>query len=129
MPPVPVPDSATDKSAEKRDARGRFVAGGAPKSPGRPAVARDFREWCRSVLEDGVDGRDAGRNRLLDMLESDGEDRRFALRLLVEYGYGKPAQQVDVNLRQIVAKRAEEEGLDPAEVLAEVEALLKAGMV
>jgi hypothetical protein len=117
----------TDQSAEKRDSRGRFAKGGAPKSPGRPAVARDFKQWCRAVLEEGQAGKPPAREQILDMLESGGEDRRFALRLLVEYGYGKPTQPVDLNIRQLVTQRATEEGLDPDEVLAEVDRMLKAG--
>jgi hypothetical protein len=78
-------------SEEKRDARGRFKPGGAPKSPGRPAVARDFREWCQNVLQHGH-----GRQVIQAMLDADGEDRRFAVRLIVEYAYGKPQQYVDV---------------------------------
>lgn len=118
-------ERCSDQSAEKRDARGRFVKGGAPKSPGRPAVTRDFKAWCRTVLEDGASGRPPAREQIVSMLDEGGEDRRFALRLLVEYGYGKPTQPVDINIRQLVAQRATEEGLDPDEVLAEVERLLK----
>lgn len=37
-----------------------------------------------------------GIKRLISMAEGEGEDCRFALRLLAEYAYGKPQQHVDV---------------------------------
>ncbi len=37
-----------------------------------------------------------GVSTLLSMAEDQGEDRRFALKVLAEYAYGKPQQHVDV---------------------------------
>lgn len=37
-----------------------------------------------------------GAARLIQMAEGEGEDCRFALKLLAEYAYGKPQQHVDV---------------------------------
>ena len=79
------------KSDEKRDHNGRFKPGGAPKSPGRPAIARDFREWCQDILQHGD-----GRQVIESMLKAEGEDRRFAVRMIVEYAYGKPQQHMDI---------------------------------
>ena len=30
------------------------------------------------------------------MLKAEGEDRRFAVRMIVEYAYGKPQQHMDI---------------------------------
>jgi hypothetical protein len=79
------------KSDEKRNNRGWFKPGNSPKSPGRPPVARDFRAWCQDVLHNGH-----GRQVIQQMLEAEGEDRRFAVRLIVEYAYGKPQQHMDI---------------------------------
>ena len=97
-----MPRKKAEQSEEKRDGKGRFLPGGAPKSPGRPAVARVFREWCQHVMDDG-DGKPR-REVILGMLDSDGEDRRFALKLVAEYAYGKPQQHVDVTSQGEVVK-------------------------
>jgi hypothetical protein len=86
----------TEKSGQKaiRDERGRFLPGAAPVSPGRPAIAREFRQKCREFME-----REGGGWDMLIKLAANGKasDRRYALELIAAYAYGKPRQGVEVS--------------------------------
>jgi hypothetical protein len=78
--------------SDKRDNKGRFTKGNAPKSPGRPAVARDFRKRCRDFME--ADGWDI----LIDIAKDrKAKEQRYALELIAAYAYGKPKQGVELS--------------------------------
>lgn len=71
-----------------RDLKGRFTAGN--PGGGRPPEAKALKAWARGVIEN------KGMSALEDMITGEGEDRRFAIKIVLEYGYGKPTQNVDV---------------------------------
>jgi len=78
--------------ADKRDSKGRFTPGNAPKSPGRPAVARDFRKRCREFMED------SGWDELISLAtDRKAKEQRYALELIAAYAYGKPKQGVELS--------------------------------
>lgn len=85
---------ATVVNADKRDSKGRFTKGNAPKSPGRPAVARDFRKRCREFME--AEG--GGWDELISLAKDrKAREQRFALELIASYAYGKPKQGVELS--------------------------------
>lgn len=58
---------------------------------GRPAVAREFREWCKEIMAT------EGRDRLLAALRAPQADYHFrVIELLAGYAYGKPRQGVEL---------------------------------
>ena len=80
--------------SDKRDEKGRFVKGNAPKSPGRPAVARDFRKKCREFMEKEGGGWD---ELIAIAKDRKAKEQRFALELIAAYAYGKPKQGVELS--------------------------------
>ncbi len=86
---------ATDQSERKaqRDSKGHFLKGGAPVSPGRPAIAKEFRQRCREYMEQPGGGWDT----LIAMAgDSKAKEQRYALELIASYAYGKPKQGVEL---------------------------------
>lgn len=71
-----------------RDLKGRFTTGN--PGGGRPPEAKALKAWARGVIEN------KGMTALEDMITGEGEDRRFAIKIVLEYGYGKPTQNVDL---------------------------------
>lgn len=74
----------------QRDSKGRFVLGN--KNGGRPRVAIALKDQCRAFVEA------EGWERLVAIARGDVplESSLSALRLVLEYGYGKPQQHVDL---------------------------------
>ena len=68
-----------------------FVKGQSGNPGGRAKGRGEFREAAREFMDS------KGVLTLLAMAAEDGEDRRFALKVLAEYAYGKPQQHVDVS--------------------------------
>src|SRR6266581_4593032 len=68
-----------------RDKKGRFAAGN--PGGGRPQEYRAFKERCREFMDA------EGFGLLVALAKQPSE---FALKLLAEYGYGKPQQHVDL---------------------------------
>lgn len=80
-----------------RDARGRFVKGN--KSGGRPKQAPEFKDLARTKSLEAL-------VRVVNILEnplSEAKDVLAAAKLIIEYAYGKPAQQLTADVRQQVA--------------------------
>ena len=75
----------------KRDAQGRFLKGMCPtKSPGRPAIAADFRQRCRDFMET------KGWLNLESMAnDPKGPHYYRANELLLAYALGKPPQKLE----------------------------------
>ncbi len=86
----------------KRDEKGRFVC---EAGPGRPPVVKSFKEACREFMERPG----GGWERLISIAQSDKRDALRALELIAAYGYGKPAQAVelsgDAGLRIVISER------------------------
>lgn len=86
--------STAADSALNRDVRsGRFLAGNRANPAGRPKVSRSFRDFAQQAMVD------VGWPTLAVMVRGEGEDRRFAIKLLAEYAYGKPSQHVDADVK------------------------------
>lgn len=65
-----------------------FKKGQSGNPHGRPAGYHSFKERAQVFVDaEGVEG-------LFVMARGEGEDRRFALKLLLEYAYGKPTQPI-----------------------------------
>jgi hypothetical protein len=74
-----------------RNATGEFVKGVSGNPDGRPAVAREFREWCKEIMAT------EGRDRLLAALRAPQADYHFrVIELLAGYAYGKPKLGVEL---------------------------------
>ncbi len=76
--------------ADKRDDKGRFTKGNAPKSPGRPKIAQDFKERCRDFMST------KGWPNLEKMATDPKSPHHFkANELISAYAYGKPNQKLE----------------------------------
>lgn len=73
---------------ENKSEQVTFQKGQSGNPGGRPKAFKSFKA---SALEH-MDRQGVGT--LISMASSEGEDRRFALKLLAEYAYGKPTQPV-----------------------------------
>lgn len=71
-----------------RDKLGRFLPGN--QGGGRPAEYREFRERAREFMDR------EGLTLLVELARRPNTDQAFALKLLAEYGFGKPQAHVDV---------------------------------
>lgn len=67
-----------------------FKKGASGNPGGRPRAFKSFRAGALEHMDE------RGLKALIAMAHDEGEDRRFALKLLAEYAYGKPQQHVDV---------------------------------
>jgi hypothetical protein len=81
----------SEGTAKKQRGSGKPFAKGASGNPGgRPKVAEEFKERCRRVVDASVFA--AWENEII----SQGPDWMEASKLLAAYGYGKPAQAVEL---------------------------------
>ncbi len=83
---VPPPQRIRDKS-------GRFIKGqtGCANSPGRPKLREEFKQFAREKSFEALQVV----YRIMTDAETNQRDRTAAARLLMEYGYGRPAAEYD----------------------------------
>ena len=80
-----MPKKDRDQEETGRDRKGRFTGSGNPA--GRPPEYRAFKERCQQFMD----------SEGFDLLTTMARQRNeFALRLMAEYGFGRPQQHVDV---------------------------------
>ena len=105
----------------------RWKPGERPPGAGRPSTAGIRQALAKTLAEANRKG---GSN--LDQVCATAVRQAIAgdvqwARLLLEYVYGKPVQQVDVDVRVEAESMARSHGLDPARVIAVYDQLEQAG--
>lgn len=89
---VPPPQDNREETGQKkrqRDDKGRFIKGN--KNGGRPKLREEFKRFAQEKSYDALKvvwGIMVGE-------ETNARDRLSAARILMEYGYGKPAAEFD----------------------------------
>lgn len=86
-----------------RDKSGKFVKGqtGCSNSPGRPKLREEFKQFAQEKSLDSL-------KVVWSIMTGDGEkasDRLTAARIMLEYGYGRPAAEYDRERLDIEVKR------------------------
>lgn len=90
---------------QNRDKSGKFTKGNNANPGGRPAVAKEFKEWCKDFMSTN------GRNNLSAMANDPKSPFCYkANELIAAYAYGKP-----------VAKVGAEEGTNAAAIIIGLE--------
>lgn len=100
-----------------RTKQGRFQKGATGNPKGRPAEYPAFRAWARAKLADG------GQDEIAWMAtqRKDLRAKGFSLRLLAEYGYGKPVQSIDISGEVSHVTRVEDIAPDGRRIVRTVE--------
>jgi len=88
---VPPPQEKWTVDGRKRDKKGRFVPGDVGNKAGRPKLREEFKAFAR---EKSLEALQVVYGIMTDA-ETSGRDRIAAARLLMEYGYGRPAAEYD----------------------------------
>lgn len=101
----------------QRDESGRWLPGVSPNPSGRPKSLNELAKICQILTPEIITS-------LREVIRTGrGADKVAASRLLIEYGYGRPFQAVDVSVTQkhesmealnarieeLIAKRSEDE--------------------
>ena len=79
-----------------RDKNGRFIKGYSGNSPGRPRTPQAFKDLAKEKSMLAL-------RAVVAIVENEGSDPRDVIagaRLIIEYAYGKPQQDVSVGLDQ-----------------------------
>jgi hypothetical protein len=88
---VPPPQEKWTVNGRTRDKKGRFVPGDVGNKAGRPKLREEFKAFAR---EKSLEALQVVYGIMVDA-ETSGRDRTAAARLLMEYGYGRPAAEYD----------------------------------
>ena len=79
------------KAGRARDSSGRFMKGASGNPGGRPTLPSELKELARSLSMEGLQYVAA----MLRRETTSDRDMLAAVRLLMEYGYGRPAAELD----------------------------------
>lgn len=85
----PQPKNRTNTGKRQRNDKGQFISGN--KNGGRPKLREEFKAFAQ---EKSLDALRMVYN-ILAGEETNNKDRLQAARLLMEYGYGRPAAELD----------------------------------
>ena len=102
-----------DNKTANRDKTGRFIQGVSGNPSGRPKRIEELTVTCRGLTPDAM----TTVQEIMTSPDARGADRIQAARLVLEYAWGKPSQQVDIDVRQQV------ENMSESEINAEIERL------
>lgn len=86
---------STGEKQVSRDNRGRFTKGN--KSGGRPKIPDDIKEMCKALTPKAIE---TAKTIMLDE-EAKDADRLRAAEIILDRGYGKPAQSVNVETNDL----------------------------
>jgi hypothetical protein len=85
------------KQEQKRDAKGRFVKGQSGNPSGRPAMPAEIMNMARASAPDAI-------KMAIQFVNDEDADPRVRLKaaeILLDRGYGKPTQAVDLETKNI----------------------------
>lgn len=85
------------KQEQKRDAKGRFVKGQSGNPSGRPAMPAEIMDMARASAPDAI----TMAIRFVNDEDADPRVRLKAAEILLDRGYGKPTQAVDLETKNI----------------------------
>ena len=91
------------KAGRARDSSGRFMKGASGNPGGRPTLPSELKELARSLSMEGLQYVAA----MLRRETTSDRDMLAAVRLLMEYGYGRPAAEFDRERVQMDRERLE----------------------
>jgi len=77
----------------QRNSAGRWLPGVSPNPSGRPKSLNELAKICQELTPEVIES-------LMGVVRTGrGADKVSAGRLLIEYGYGRPFQAVDINVQ------------------------------
>lgn len=85
----PQPNNRTNTGKRQRNDKGQFIAGN--KNGGRPKLREEFKAFAQEKSLDAL----RVVWQIMEGAETNNRDRLAAARLLMEYGYGRPAAELD----------------------------------
>ena len=97
----PQPNNRNETGTRQRNEKGQFVRGN--KNGGRPKLREEFKKFAQ---EKSIEALKMVYN-VMTAAETNQRDRTAAARLLMEYGYGRPAAEFDRERVQMDRERLE----------------------
>lgn len=91
VPPQPKNRGKTGQTKRQRNEKGQFVKGTSGNKAGRPKLREEFKIFAQEKSIDAL----RMVHSILTSGETSNKDRLTAARLLMEYGYGRPAAELD----------------------------------
>jgi hypothetical protein len=97
----PQPNNRNETGTRQRNEKGQFVRGN--KNGGRPKLREEFKKFAQ---EKSIEALKMVYN-VMTAADTNQRDRTAAARLLMEYGYGRPAAEFDRERVQMDRERLE----------------------
>ena len=103
VPPQPKNRGNTGVAKRQRNEKGQFVKGKSGNAGGRPKLREEFKAFAQEKSIDAL----KMVHQILYAEDTSGKDRLSAARLLMEYGYGRPAAELDRERLDLDRRRLE----------------------